>query len=195
RSCNRGAGARSPWRAVCRSSRRTRNSCPLRQDASLDRELWPRTGGRFLPPAGCAARADWASDFRRACRGTERKARGGTESRYAYSALEGACRCAGKTEHRPNANCRLPASWQRRSRFLNLAGHRSLRDRLEDSVRKAECQDVLNGFFAEIVVDAVDLFLAGYAQELLIEGLGGFQVVPERLFNNDAPPVLAIFLH
>ena len=68
-------------------------------------------------------------------------------------------------------------------------------DRLEDSVRKAECQDVLNGFFAEIVVDAVDLFLAGYAQELLIEGLGGFQVVPEWLFNNDATPVLAIFLH
>jgi len=31
RSCNRGAGARSPWRAVCRSSRRTRNSCPLRK--------------------------------------------------------------------------------------------------------------------------------------------------------------------
>src|SRR5439155_7841886 len=136
RSCTRGAGVRSRWRAVCRSSRRTRNSCPLHQGASPGRELWRQTARRSLPPAGCAARADWASDFRQACRGTERKARGGTESRYAYSALEDACRCAGKTEHRPNANCRLPASWQRRSRFLNFVGHRSLRDTLERVSRR-----------------------------------------------------------
>src|SRR5204862_4946845 len=61
-------------------------------------------------------------------------------------------------------------------------------DRLENPVGKSERQNVLNGFFSEVVVDTIDLFLARYAQKLLIEQFGGFQVMPARFLNDDAPP-------
>jgi hypothetical protein len=68
-------------------------------------------------------------------------------------------------------------------------------DRLKDSVGKAEGQNILNGFFAQIMVDAVNLLFLGDLQELLVQRLRRLQIVPEGLLDDHAPPVLAVFIH
>src|SRR5260370_20561105 len=68
-------------------------------------------------------------------------------------------------------------------------------DGLEDSVGKTESHNVLDRFFAEIVVDAVNLIFFGNLAQLLVESFGRFQVVTEGLFDNDPAPVLAGLLH
>ena len=39
-------------------------------------------------------------------------------------------------------------------------------DRLENSVGKTKCQNVLDGFFSQVVINAVNLFLADAASEV-----------------------------
>jgi len=43
------------------------------------------------------------------------------------------------------------------------------------------------------VIDAVDLLLIHIAVQLAVECHRGFQVPPERLLDNDAPPVVLGF--
>ena len=68
-------------------------------------------------------------------------------------------------------------------------------DGLEDSVGEAECQNVLNRLFAEIMVDPIDLLFTGNVEELFIQGLGGFQIMAERLLDDYPPPLPVVFLH
>src|ERR1019366_881549 len=68
-------------------------------------------------------------------------------------------------------------------------------DGLENSVRETERQNVLDRFFAQVVIDAVDLALRSDFQKLLIQSLGGFQIMAERLFDNHAPPMAVLFSH
>jgi hypothetical protein len=63
-------------------------------------------------------------------------------------------------------------------------------DRLEDAVGEAEDEDVLDGLFAEVVVDAEDLALGEDGVDLAIEFLGGFEVVAEGLFDDCADGAL-----
>ena len=61
-------------------------------------------------------------------------------------------------------------------------------ERLENSVAEAKDQHVLDGFFAEVVIDAVNLrFIEGF-QNLGVKFLGRGQVPAERLFDDDARP-------
>ena len=62
-------------------------------------------------------------------------------------------------------------------------------DGLENSVGKPKRHDVLDGFFAEVVVDPVDLLFANNLQELLVESSGRVDVASKRLFDNDPSPL------
>ena len=68
-------------------------------------------------------------------------------------------------------------------------------DGLEDSVGETQRHDVLDGFLAQVVIDAIDLLFAGHLQQLLVQQPGGFEIVPEGFFDNHPPPVLIVFLH
>src|SRR5690242_12974179 len=66
-------------------------------------------------------------------------------------------------------------------------------DRLPQAVGEAECQDVLHGLLAQVVVDAEDLILGKDLEYLGIEYPGTGQVVPERLLDHQAgPPSVAL---
>ncbi len=59
-------------------------------------------------------------------------------------------------------------------------------DRLKNTVCQTERQNVLDGLFAEIVVDAVHLRFLEYLLDFAIELACAGQVRPERFFNDDA---------
>ncbi len=61
-------------------------------------------------------------------------------------------------------------------------------ERLEHLVGEAEGQDVLHGFLAEVMIDAVNLALVPVVQQFLVQLLGRGQVVAERLLDDDALP-------
>ena len=82
-----------------------------------------------------------------------------------------------------------------RHRDLHVIDVAAVPDRLENSVGEAERQDVLDGFLAQVVIDAVDLLFARHPQQLLVQQPGGFEIVAEGLFDDHAPPVLIVFLH
>ena len=63
-------------------------------------------------------------------------------------------------------------------------------DRLEDPVREAEHQNVLNRLFAEVVIDAVDLALLENLTDFLIQRPCGLEVRPERLLDDDSSPAM-----
>ena len=60
--------------------------------------------------------------------------------------------------------------------------------RLEDAVAEAERQDVLHGFLAEVMIDAVDLGLVERAVQFVAQLSRAGQIVAERLFDDDAAP-------
>ncbi len=67
-------------------------------------------------------------------------------------------------------------------------------DRLEHAVGKAQHQDVLHRFLAEIVIDPVDLVLVHQLQEFGIEVLGRFEVGAEWFFHHQPSPRRPVFL-
>jgi hypothetical protein len=67
-------------------------------------------------------------------------------------------------------------------------------ERLDDVVGKPENQNVLHGFFAEVMVDAVDLIFVEDLLEFFVELTRGLQIVSERLFDDDPGPVAALLL-
>src|SRR5215469_4162824 len=83
----------------------------------------------------------------------------------------------------------------------NRLGHRDLHvvdvtvvpDRLEDAVAETKRQDVLNGFFAEVVVDAKRLILMQARSQLAIQRVGRVEIVAERLLDDHSAPVAARF--
>ena len=65
-------------------------------------------------------------------------------------------------------------------------------DGFEDAVGEAEDQDVLDGFLAEVVIDAVGLRFLDYGGDLAIQGLCRFQIAAKWLLNNDASPAAPV---
>jgi hypothetical protein len=61
-------------------------------------------------------------------------------------------------------------------------------DRLENAVAEPERHDVLDGFFSQIVIDAVDLVLLKDATHPTVEGPRRLEVPPEGLFDDDSAP-------
>jgi len=72
---------------------------------------------------------------------------------------------------------------------LDMVDVISIPQRLEYAVREPKHHDVLNCLLSEIVVDAIDLALVQYAENLAIERLRRGQIGPERLLDDDAPPM------
>lgn len=78
----------------------------------------------------------------------------------------------------------------------DVLGHRDLHvvdimgvpDRIEQLVRETQCQDVLDCFLAEIVVDAEHRILGEHLTDDGVEVAGTLLVVPERLLDHHAAP-------
>jgi hypothetical protein len=62
--------------------------------------------------------------------------------------------------------------------------------RLEHDVGKAQRQQVLDGFLAQIVVDAEDAILGEGARDGIVHHLGGGQIDAQRLFQTDAAALI-----
>ena len=60
--------------------------------------------------------------------------------------------------------------------------------RLEDAVREAQDHNVLDRFFAEEMIDPVDLVFGKNLQNSLVQLLGRGEIVPEGLLDDDPPP-------
>src|SRR5262245_61105404 len=96
---------------------------------------------------------------------------------------EGAC---GIVELPPGLNAhRLGGS------DLDVADVIAVPEWLEDTVGKAQHQDVLDRFLAEEMVDPIDLVLAQNSQDLRVGRSRRRQVVAEGLFDDHAPPLSA----
>src|ERR1043166_8334109 len=76
---------------------------------------------------------------------------------------------------------------------LKMVNGLAVPEPLENGVREAEHQNVLHRFFAQVMVNAENLSLAGVASQFGVQLVGGFQIVPERFFDHDPlPAVLAV---
>ena len=64
---------------------------------------------------------------------------------------------------------------------------------LEDAVAEAEGQDVLHGFLAQVMIDAVNLLLREDGVQLGVERTGAGEVVAEGLLDHDAPPPAGVY--
>ena len=80
-----------------------------------------------------------------------------------------------------------------RHRDLHVIDITAVPDRLENAIGEAENQDVLNGFLAEIMIDAIDLRLVENRGDFPVQSFRGFEVAAKGLLDYDAAPV-AIFL-
>src|SRR3954469_13153907 len=69
-------------------------------------------------------------------------------------------------------------------RELHVVNVLTVPERLEDAVRKAEHEQVLNGFFAEVVIDAEDLPLAERRDRDAVQLARRFEIVAERLLDD-----------
>ena len=91
--------------------------------------------------------------------------------------------------HRPDRVVEVPAVGD-----VEVLSHRDLHggdevpvpDRLEDRVREAEVEDVLDGHLPEEVVDAVELGLVDVRVQLGVQRARRREVVAERLLDDDA---------
>ena len=82
------------------------------------------------------------------------------------------------TAARPNAQALA-------DRDLHVIDGLAVPELFENGIGKTEHQNVLNGFFAKIMVDAINLFFVSEASQLLIQLLGRCEIVAERLFHHD----------
>ena len=76
-----------------------------------------------------------------------------------------------------------------RHRNLHIIHVVAVPNRLENPVGESKDQDILNGLFAQVVIDAIDLVLFEDRQYMVIELVGACQITAKRFFNNDARPV------
>src|ERR1039458_9517107 len=77
------------------------------------------------------------------------------------------------------------------TRNLDVVHIPAIPQRLEDAVAEAERQDVLDGLFAEIVVDAVDFRFVERFVQPAAQFACAFEIVPERFLHYPTPPPLA----
>src|ERR1035441_2649184 len=82
-----------------------------------------------------------------------------------------------------------------RYRDLHVIDVAAVPDWLKNSVGETERHDVLDSFFAQIVIDAVDLLLVGLLQQLLVQRFRRLQIVPEGFLDNHTTPVTVGLFH
>src|SRR6185312_6303514 len=66
-------------------------------------------------------------------------------------------------------------------------------DGLKNTVAEAKHQDVLDRFFAKIMVDAENLPFRQHLADLAVQGFGRFQAIAKRLFEDHATPAPVMF--
>src|SRR4030042_3782128 len=66
-------------------------------------------------------------------------------------------------------------------------------DRFEDRIGETEEKDVLGGFLAKVVIDAVDLVFIENCLNFPVQLFCRQEIVAERFFNDDSPPQISIF--
>src|SRR5882724_6382660 len=72
------------------------------------------------------------------------------------------------------------------ARDLHVVDEAVVPDRLEDAVREAEDEEVLDRLLPEVVVDAIDARLVEDLVQRLVEGLRRGEIPAERLLDDDA---------
>src|SRR6266404_5615446 len=75
-------------------------------------------------------------------------------------------------------------------RDLHMVDMIAVPERLEDAVGKAQLQNILDRFFAEKMIDPIDLVFGQHPEDLRVECLRRCEVVPKRLFDYHPPPRL-----
>ncbi len=75
-------------------------------------------------------------------------------------------------------------------RDLHMVDMIAVPERLEDAVGKAQHQNILDRFFAEKMIDPIDLVFGQHPEDLRVECLRRCEVVPKRLFDYHPPPRL-----
>src|SRR5438445_8526453 len=68
-------------------------------------------------------------------------------------------------------------------------------DGLENSISKAESQNILDGLLTQVVIDSIDLLLFGEFQQLLVQRFRRLQIAPEWFFDDNPAPVMILFPH
>src|SRR5260370_28539837 len=81
-----------------------------------------------------------------------------------------------------------PHSFGRRD--LHIVDRIAVPERLEVTVGKAQHQNILDRFFAEKMIDPIDLVFGQHPEDLRVECLRRCEVVPKRLFDYHPPPRL-----
>src|SRR5262249_29957072 len=71
---------------------------------------------------------------------------------------------------------------------LNVVDMVAVPERLEDAVGEAQHQDVLDRFFAEEMVDPIDLIFGQYLEYPRVESLRRCKIVAEGVFDDHPPP-------
>ena len=64
--------------------------------------------------------------------------------------------------------------------------------RLENSIGEAECENILNGLFTEIMIDAIDLVFVQNFANIVVQSHRGGQIVAERLLYHHTFPTRGI---
>ena len=77
---------------------------------------------------------------------------------------------------------------------LDLRDIVAIPDRLKDPITKTKDHNVLYGFFAQVVVDAIDLIFMKALQEMFIQRLRTLQIVAKGLFDNQPRPAITMRL-
>src|SRR5881398_2157798 len=73
-------------------------------------------------------------------------------------------------------------------RDSNVVDVGPIEDRFEDRIAEAEGQNVLNAFFSQIVIDAIDLIFMKYFPECGIQFACAPEVVPKWFFKHHPHP-------
>src|SRR4029450_13693341 len=73
---------------------------------------------------------------------------------------------------------------------LHVVDELPVPDRLEDALCKAQCENVLNGLLAEVVVDAEDLALVEVLLDDLLQFERAREIVAEWLLDDQTCPAL-----
>ena len=73
-------------------------------------------------------------------------------------------------------------------RDLDMVDVFAVPKRLKNAIAKAKSKDVLDRFFAEVMVHPVDLVFLKDRMQFVIQDPRRFEIAPKRLFNHDPPP-------
>ena len=73
---------------------------------------------------------------------------------------------------------------------LNVINELRIPQRFKQHVAKPHSHQVLNCFFAQIVINAINLIFAEMFGQGCVQGTRGFQILAKGFFNNDAAVTL-----